>query len=346
MKKLLLIILLVSSNTFSRAQSYHPLLDSINRWAVAANFLPVRNSNATTICNYPFNSFNPEDFYTDGDTTINAVVYKKIIADDQFGICLAGYVREDTSTQRVYFLSTTSATEELLYDFSIQNGDSLQLSFYASGSFYTTGNFTVDSIRTVTLIAGQRKIIYLTNHRYPWFQLEWIEGVGSPEHPFYTYSDNQGGGLMYNYCGGFGPGGGNQYFYGSFLTCFSHDSLQYFDSCAFSVASGNSCFFVADSCHYGNTCGNIDEKSMIKKLSLFPNPTQQELFAEVVVEQSAVYLFRIFDSNSKMVLSEKAEPLLIGTNKIKLNVTGLKPGFYFLECASKTGSVFRKLLIQ
>lgn len=340
MRKHLLFSFLLFSVLPIHAQQYVPLLDSINRWTVVANWIPVRISSAHSICSYPFSSFGSNSYFqTDGDTNLNNVIYKKIIITDLFSTCLAGFIREDTSARKVYFVNTIGGGEELIYNFSLNVGDFLPLNFYQSG-FFSSGNFTVDSIGTIAITAGQRRIFYLTNHAWPGYGLEWIEGVGSPEHPFYTYYDNNYGGLMFNYCTG------NQYFFGSYLSCFYHSSTIYFDECAYNHALIDGCFMVSDSCNYGNICGNISENNMIKNVSLSPNPTHSEITIEVDVLQSAEYVFQIYNIDGRIATSSQTETFLIGRNSRKINVRFLANGTYFLECRSKAGSVFRKLLIQ
>ena len=340
MRKRLLFTFLLFSLFQLKAQQYVPLLDSINRWTVVANWIPVRISSTYSLCTYPFSSFGSNNYFqTDGDTNLNNVIYKKVMITDQFSTCLAGFLREDTSARKVYFVNTTGGSDELIYDFSLNAGDSLSLNFFQSG-FFSSGNFTVDSISTVTITAGLRRIFYLTNHARPAYSLEWIEGVGSPEHPFYTYSENSDGGLMFSFCTG------NQYYYGSYLSCFYHSSNVYFDECAYNHALIDGCFMVNDSCNYGNICGNISENSMIKNISFSPNPTHAEITIEVDVLQSAEYVFQIYNIDGRIATSTLTETFLIGRNSRKINVSSLANGTYFLECRSKEGSVFRKLLIQ
>lgn len=340
MRKHLLFTFLLFSIFQLRAQQYIPLLDSINRWTVVGNWIPVRISSSHSICTYPFSPFGSNSYFqTNGDTNLNNITYKKLMITDQFSTCIAGFLREDSLARKVYFVNTIGGNEELIYNFSLNVGDSIPLNFYQSG-FYTSGNFTVDSISIITITAGQRRIFYLTNHTQPSYSLEWIEGAGSPEHPFYTYSNNNYGGLMFNYCTG------NQYFFDSYLTCFYHSSNVYFDNCAYNHAVTDLCFLVSDSCSYGNFCGNISENNMIKNISLSPNPAHAEITIELDVLQSAEYVFQIYSVDGRIAASNRTETFLIGRNTRKINVSSLAIGTYFLECRSKAGSIFRKLLIQ
>jgi hypothetical protein len=86
---------------------------------------------------------------------------------------LEGFIRE-TDTGTVYYRDIEDVTESLLYDFGLEELDSIQA--MAGENFY----FYVDSIRTrpFGIYYELRKHIYLSrNHRYN--SDIWIEGVGS-----------------------------------------------------------------------------------------------------------------------------------------------------------------------
>lgn len=90
-------------------------------------------------------------------------------------------VREDTIAKKVYEKDFTdynipNGPEELLYDFSLEEGDSVYLQYkcWASGLDW----YYVDSLRTKTFFSVERKVWYLSkppNHR----TITWIEGIGS-----------------------------------------------------------------------------------------------------------------------------------------------------------------------
>lgn len=63
-----------------------------------------------------------------GDTTLNNVLYKKILrADDSLHSdwYLSGFIREDTVAQKVYLFNNHTESDQLLYNFSLEKGDSI-----------------------------------------------------------------------------------------------------------------------------------------------------------------------------------------------------------------------------
>ena len=104
-----------------------------------------------------------------GDTIIGLHQYKKIIIDKDsswFGIYFFEAAREDTISKQIFF--HTGNAEYLVYDFSLQQGDTFVTNI--SGCYI---QMVVDSVSTLTLINGEvRKIMYLN-------QDQWIEGIGS-----------------------------------------------------------------------------------------------------------------------------------------------------------------------
>jgi hypothetical protein len=84
--------------------------------------------------NAVFGSENPDIYKSSywikfqGDTTINNVRYKKILqADDALHSdwYVNGYIREDTVAQKVYLFNNYTESDQLLYDFSLEKGDSI-----------------------------------------------------------------------------------------------------------------------------------------------------------------------------------------------------------------------------
>lgn len=77
-------------------------------------------------------------------------------------------MREDTISQRVFIYDQTVSTDDLLYDFSLVQGDSLHSNYAGLGSI-----LTIDSVGITTLLNGViRKIFYLNNGE------NYIESIG------------------------------------------------------------------------------------------------------------------------------------------------------------------------
>ncbi|MCY7410306.1 MAG: hypothetical protein LH473_08540 [Chitinophagales bacterium] len=68
-------------------------------------------------------------YYTNGDTIIDSIEYKKLYVDiiysaqpDYYGL-YGGALREDTLNRKIYFYCACNPMEQLLFDFDLHTGD-------------------------------------------------------------------------------------------------------------------------------------------------------------------------------------------------------------------------------
>ncbi len=315
MKKKLLLLFSISVLA-AQGQNYIPLLGDTTEWNVQNNMLVVIHERSFFIDAVDCTAF--------GDTVINGHDYK--FFDQQWA---SGYIREDTSTQQVWFLPDTTSPELLLYDFSLNQNDSILLTFpnYVSGDAFPTGYYHVDSIITRTIIAGPRKFYYLSNPASPInfmdngnrFYLVWIEGVGSIIHPLYVYL------LEFGQPGGGGPltWPCNAY-HNMALACSYKDGVhQFFEDCFWSNYSQ----YATDSCHY-EFPGGINEQDGDFTITISPNPVSNEF---------TIYDLRFTISKIEIynTLGEKVYHSHISNPKsqISVDVSHLKEGIYFVKLA-------------
>lgn len=180
------ILLLVFSFSSSYSQTYIPMLNNSTYNLVSANFQGPENLLLT-----PGN-----------DVVIGSHTYKKY--SDPTPYNSDNYIREDVVAKKVY--RNVAGSDQLLYDFSLQVGNTITLS---DGKIYT-----VNSITNVNVIGGQRRMFYLIHYigTFPGNSETWIEGVGSNRHPFkptyemyfsdpyiYTSCSAQNGVSIYNH---------------------------------------------------------------------------------------------------------------------------------------------------
>jgi len=349
MKKLYSSILLLICMSNLNAQGYFPMLDSIsNNWYYVATIIPVRTTSSAPDCDYLSASFNYSacKMFTSGDTTINSVTYKKLDQEQLMvpgSDCFFGYLREDSATQRIYFMDNLLNPEILLYDFSLQVGDSIYYDFAIQSFYYINGYYKVDSISTVNIQAGPRRIFYLRNYAAPFqlqYPMEWIESVGHPGHVVLTHSGNQliGSGI-FGLCTDFLI----RDFYQS-LSCFEHYTQKvFFDSCAHSQAVNNSCFLYTDSCNYFNICGSLDENGLLSDVKIFPNPSSEPATLYIEANRNANVELQLFDISGKMLFSQNMT-LSQGKNETPLKTDRLDSGAYLVALKFESGSVYRKLI--
>jgi hypothetical protein len=174
MKKfLLLIATLITLSAKSQTSVYHPFPDSSAVW----NF-------HTTLAMCTLGG-GVESYYSitiSGDTLINSQVYHKLftpfVQSIVTGTCspyvFSGYdgaVRQDTANRKVFYVPPSDSTEQLLYDFSMQVGDTVK--GYIESIILPLD--TVQSIDSV-LVGNNYRKRWLINSCY---NIMLIEGIGS-----------------------------------------------------------------------------------------------------------------------------------------------------------------------
>ena len=155
------------NNISLQAQEYKPLLGHSNEWHFTTCFFGCLT----------------DIYYAKTDTVVNGKPHK--ILDGYHYISRSFLLHEDVPEQKVYMtkVNETSIEEYLLYDFTLQTGDSIDMVNPITPFPQQAGYFTVDSIRLKTLEDGE-------DYRHFYFSPStsntisnnnciWIEGVGS-----------------------------------------------------------------------------------------------------------------------------------------------------------------------
>ncbi len=191
---LLVLLFLITLNSVLKAQKEHPYISLFDTNKVWYSVQPLEFGGYQATVER-LNYKNPT-------LNVNDTLYYGF----QEPIKGSGY-REDTATRRIYYRAAPNYPEKLIYDFSIQEGDSIYISESRLWLY-------VDSIRTKTFFEKERKVYYLTNKEWE-AQPIWIEGIGSlAGFAFSTYPP------QLEWWGGID----------SYLTCcYNNDSLIYED---------------------------------------------------------------------------------------------------------------------
>ena len=149
------------------SQDYKPLLDNINEWHF-------------TTCYY---GCLTDVYYTDGDTLVAGNNYK--ILDGFHFISRTFLLREDLLEEKVYLaiVNENNIDEKLLYDFSLTEGEEINLYNPISPFPADGGVFVLDSIRLRELVdTNMYRHYYLSPIPENTISTEpavWVEGVGS-----------------------------------------------------------------------------------------------------------------------------------------------------------------------
>lgn len=133
------------------SQEYNKLLEQGKSWNIAH-----------WVCGYGPCSYQTHTYSVENDSTINNLAYFEIEGN---------LLREDTIARKVFLWNNFYQEDQIIYDFNISEGDSIEL--------FGTSDFLmiVDSTYT-TLVKGKpRKSIAFKE--WQGFNEVWIEGIGS-----------------------------------------------------------------------------------------------------------------------------------------------------------------------
>jgi hypothetical protein len=303
--KYLVLLILYMINRNTQAQGYIPMLNQDSKWTVGRSV----GTGANRFINYRVDSLGSN--YTFPLPQVQHV-YKSL--SGSFGLF---YTREDTSTRQVFIkhMSSLIPGESLLYDFSLNAGDSVILK--NSPQPFGFSDYTyVDSVSYITFQGIQRKVLYLrlspnVSYTYPNFlnfdpinnfnnfgPLIWIEGIGSLQGINYFR-------LVYN--------GINSY---EFLSCMTGagNMLLYQNS-----------FLQSCTQALGNTIDNIDDS-----VTPYLYVTDQKDVAITFNKENIVRekcSLQIYDSIGRLVFSDDSIDLVNETN---IRINNKKEGTFLL----------------
>jgi hypothetical protein len=165
-----------------------------------------------------------------------------------------GAIREDSANKIVYIVPPSSSTEEVLYDFNLQVGDTIM------GYFYNTisGNREIVQSIDSVLVGGNYRKRWNINPNY---QVAFIEGVGS------TY------GVIETLPGGFVTD-----LPSISVTCFSQNNMTLYPN------NAGSCNLITSVNSPENSAG---------KLKVFPNPfsTETTFYADKFLSNATLTIY-------------------------------------------------------
>ncbi|MCF8365738.1 MAG: T9SS type A sorting domain-containing protein [Bacteroidales bacterium] len=174
MKKHTLIIIGCFWTIMASGQNYYPLIEEGKTWSIMSVTVPYP---------YPWDTtFSISHYHVSGDTILNSVTYKKLYhstENNPESWNFSAYMREDAD-KKVYKRGNSNTEEILLYDFSLDVGDSI-----LSGNCEDTYLY-VDSITSMMVNGSIRLKHWISYKQYPDYHESWIEGVGSSRHIIFS----------------------------------------------------------------------------------------------------------------------------------------------------------------
>jgi len=243
-----------------------------------------------------------------GDSIYNGTQYQKIEAQQlsTFGES-NGLIRVDQ--EQVYFIPKDSLSELLLYDFSLEQGDTFSIASYHQrfGQYEKIVVMSIDSIQTSDDV--QRKLFHFSDGNY------WLEGIGALRgtvtYPWYFES-------LSGECN---------------LSCYAYDSEDLYRD-TFIVSGGFEDFLY--SCE--GLITSLEEVTNSFEMEVFPNPFDTEINVTINTNEPIAAL-ALYDVNAKLIKAKN------NTNQIQLDKT-LTSGVYFLSVTIGDYVFFEKLIKQ
>ncbi len=268
MKKLFLfIVVFVTLSSSAQTSVYHPFPDGNAVWNIGYSFycwLPpydiggksysITFSNDTVIGSQSYHKlivpFMPPATSTCGGGPAYVNVYK-------------GAIRQDVAVRKVFIVPSASNTEQLLYDFNMQVGDTLKgyLSCYYA---------VVKTVDTVLVGGSYRKRWLIGGGGYSSIYL--IEGIG------FTY------GLIERY-----PCATDYPDYD--ITCFRQNGQILYNPYPYTTTN----------CELITSTNSIQNK--LFQISFYPNPANDKLNIAIHLEQGQAGSLLVYDLTGKLVLS-------------------------------------------
>jgi hypothetical protein len=269
MKKIIhLVVLLGFYSGYGQTNVYHPFPDSNAVWRMYASYGCPANYVPQAVQNYQYTM--------GGDTTIGQHIYKKINKSGMFSYCptytqstyynygYIGALRQDSANKKVYF-KCPAYPDTLIYDFSKQVGDTVNLAV-CSGGHPVSYSLAIQAIDSVLVGNKYHKQFHFYNNSNYTVVDSIIEGVGATS------------GLL-------------ESIYGApqvtkSLVCFSHNADIY-------PSNSASCPLIT---------GVSEFTSDNRQITVYPNPNTGQF--KIETGSSEKQNLQIFDINGKLVLNK------------------------------------------
>ncbi len=254
-----------------------------------------------------------EQFFINGDTSINTELYKKVFhsgRDRNYNWTWTywdhgyhGCYRNDLVNKKVYFIPKDSADELLLYDFDLNINDTIPSS-YVYDTSSSPGAVVVDEIDSILINSTYLKRYHLTSTPGG---IHLIEGIGSD-------------------LGLFSPIKSDYFEHGYGLMCFKNIAEElYYDG-----GDSSNCDLITD----------INNKYYINtSLSLYPNPSKNKITLQISNDDIRNIEAEIYDVHGKMFVSKK-----INSQTTDIDISSIAKGVYILKVYCGNDVAVKKLI--
>ena len=244
--------------------------------------------------------------YENNILNVNDTLYYTISAN---GYSSYGYYREDTLTKKIYERWDENNPEEILYDFSLQEGDSI--GYRGSGVHW----YYIDSLRNINIFDVDRKIWYLKSknqYNQEYVYPIWIEGIGSTCSIIYPSAEPT---LDWMLLG--------------LTTCVFQDDNLIFQS-NYGALYGYSFEYV-----------DINEISE-NNISFYPNPITNISVLKFLNKNNELFFLEIYDITGKLVYRDE-----INSNQFQISKCNFLNGIYLYQLKTNNKIIYtNKFIVQ
>jgi hypothetical protein len=218
-----------------------------------------------------------------------------------------------TDNEKVYIRNNVSCAykEYLMYDFSLQIGDSTYCGYNINQTVNDTTRFWVTNITTEQFVGIDRKVLHVNYFTDPpnntvISNMRWIQGIGSDVNPFYPMD------CLPPFCNKTQE-----------LVCYDSTSTQLFLGQNFLDCSG--------------TLNSIDDPTSDFSVTIGPNPFKNQ--ASIYFDRATTATVTIYN----MAGQEIQKRWMIREQSIQIG-NSLSKGVYMLEIYSKDAKISKKLI--
>lgn len=250
-----------------------------------------------------------ERFCANGiDTIIGPQVYKKINACSETSSNYHGALRYDIG--KVFFVPKDSLNEFLLYDFSVNVGDTVNViqRTHLWYPYYNTVDTYITGIDTIIVNGTPRRRIFGSGGSFN----TWVEGIGSNAGLFLFFEENVSN-YVFN------------------LNCTSVNDTTVYDEFPLDVG-------LLGSCDLSVVIPEIDHN---ETWNLSPNPVIDGTIRINTTDIAELFDVKIYNTNGQELIHYTN----LGNGENKINLEGLDTGMYYVHLISEKFHSIKQLVI-
>lgn len=285
-----------------------------SKWYVASNFINANQENPSHL------GVKTKIWQLEGDTLIDGVVWSKLVMYDDTLTNendFKGYLKSEGN--KVFYKENATDNQQLIYDFDIEVGDSVEYAFKIGNDEYLAWLELIE-ISTININGGSYKKFtfsepkpYEIDGDFPitmgnLLQEVWIEGIGSIRGPLFPVNpfmlDSEWGEKVD-------------------LTCSFVDETQYYHNNSYS------------DCYVRDVLGIKDFQKELAKI--YPNPIKDVIF--ITNPSNHAMNIEITNNLGQIILQTELKE---GKNQLDLNT--LKSGIYFIKLEQDLNFQITKLI--